>query len=235
MWTSSSVVEFRLCILWSLVQSPGGRSWYTLLMRPNKIETVVRWFRKSHTVLAGFSGNGYSIYNIIPLLKNKKEEMCIKFIFSHQCLSFSGMESGFCIYHLVVWSNFVYTIPCRSPFPASHNYYYYFYYCYYFQSSKKNRIGCFSLISTYSKMFIFTPAYGNISAHTYLHTDIQMHTCVQLNPQFYLPPLVSILNTFLMLNALLLLLLLLMQRKLLIAHSPSSTAYHHRALPTCSQ
>ena len=40
-----SVVEFRLCILFSLVQSPEwGGSRYTLLMRPNKVKTVVQCF-----------------------------------------------------------------------------------------------------------------------------------------------------------------------------------------------
>ena len=49
-----------------------GRLLYTLLMRPNKVKTAVQLFHMLHVVLAGFSGHGNSIYNIIPLLKNKK-------------------------------------------------------------------------------------------------------------------------------------------------------------------
>ena len=45
-----------------------GSSCYKLLMRPNKVETAVQWFRMSHAVFDGFSGHGNSIYNIIPLL-----------------------------------------------------------------------------------------------------------------------------------------------------------------------
>ena len=41
---------------------------YTLLMRPNKVETAVQRFRMSHRAFAGFSVCGNSIYNIIPLL-----------------------------------------------------------------------------------------------------------------------------------------------------------------------
>ena len=33
-----------------------GRSQYTLLMRPNQVETAIQWFRMSHAVFAGFSG-----------------------------------------------------------------------------------------------------------------------------------------------------------------------------------
>ena len=64
-----SVVEFRLRILSSLVRSPVGRSRYTLLMRPNKIEIDVHWFRMSCAVFVGFSCHGKSIYNKIHLLK----------------------------------------------------------------------------------------------------------------------------------------------------------------------
>ena len=38
------------------------RSWYTLLIRPNKVETAVQWFRMSHAVRTGFSGHCNSIY-----------------------------------------------------------------------------------------------------------------------------------------------------------------------------
>ena len=40
-----------------------GRSWYTLLMRPNKFKTAVQWFRKLHAVLVRFSGHGNSFDN----------------------------------------------------------------------------------------------------------------------------------------------------------------------------
>ena len=48
-----------------------GRSRYTLLMRPNKIEAAVQWFRMSGAAFAGVSGHGYSIYNIIPQVKKE--------------------------------------------------------------------------------------------------------------------------------------------------------------------
>ena len=37
MWIDGSVVEFRLCILWSLVDLQNWRSRYTLLMKPNEL------------------------------------------------------------------------------------------------------------------------------------------------------------------------------------------------------
>ena len=39
-----------------------GKSCYTRLIRPNKVETAVQCFHMSHTVFAGFSGHGNSIY-----------------------------------------------------------------------------------------------------------------------------------------------------------------------------
>ena len=39
--------------------------------RSNKVKTAVQWFHMLHAVLAGFSGLGSSIYNIIPLLKKR--------------------------------------------------------------------------------------------------------------------------------------------------------------------
>ena len=41
-----------------------GQSWYTLLMRPNKVITAVKWVLMSRSVLAGFSDHGNLIYNI---------------------------------------------------------------------------------------------------------------------------------------------------------------------------
>ena len=40
-----------------------GKSWYTLVIRPNKVETAVSCFCKSRAVFAGFSDRGNSIYN----------------------------------------------------------------------------------------------------------------------------------------------------------------------------
>ena len=62
LWTSCSVVEFWLCGLWFDLQ--WERSRYILLMRPNKVETIVKWFRILYAVLVGFSGHGNSVYNI---------------------------------------------------------------------------------------------------------------------------------------------------------------------------
>ena len=39
-----------------------GRSWYTLMMRPSKVETAVPWFGMSHAELATFSGHDNSSY-----------------------------------------------------------------------------------------------------------------------------------------------------------------------------
>ncbi len=44
------------------------RSLYTLLKRTNNDRKAVQWFCMSHAVLAGFFGQGNSIYDIIPLL-----------------------------------------------------------------------------------------------------------------------------------------------------------------------
>ena len=44
---------------------------YTLLMRPTKIEKADQWFKISRAVLAEFSREGNSIYNIIPPFKKK--------------------------------------------------------------------------------------------------------------------------------------------------------------------
>ena len=44
-----------------------GRSRCTWLMRPNKVETAVQWFRMLHAVLAVFSGHDNVIYNMVPL------------------------------------------------------------------------------------------------------------------------------------------------------------------------
>ena len=49
---------------------------YTLLGRPNKVETAVQCSCLSHVVLAGFFCHGNSSYNIIPLIK----KMYIHFI-----------------------------------------------------------------------------------------------------------------------------------------------------------
>ena len=68
MRTCSSVVESRLCILWSLVRFPVGRLRYTLLMRANNVEIAVQWFRMSCAVFAGLSGHYNPICNIIPVL-----------------------------------------------------------------------------------------------------------------------------------------------------------------------
>ena len=42
----------------------GGRSRYTLLIRPNELEATVQWFHMSHALLAGYSGHGNSIHNL---------------------------------------------------------------------------------------------------------------------------------------------------------------------------
>ena len=47
-----------------LIPSREG-SRYTLLMRPNKIKTAVRWICILHAVLAEFSNHGNSIYKYI--------------------------------------------------------------------------------------------------------------------------------------------------------------------------
>ena len=47
----------------------GGRSRYTLLMRPNKVETAV--VRKFSPFFFFGGGHGNSIHNIIPLLKKE--------------------------------------------------------------------------------------------------------------------------------------------------------------------
>ena len=54
------MIEFRLCDRWFDFQ--WCKTQYTLLMRPNKVETAVEWFSMSHEVLAGFFGHGNSIY-----------------------------------------------------------------------------------------------------------------------------------------------------------------------------
>ena len=46
----------------------GGGSRYTLLMRPNKIKTAVRWTCILHAVLAEFSDHGNSIDKYISNL-----------------------------------------------------------------------------------------------------------------------------------------------------------------------
>ena len=78
-WTSSSVVEFRLCIVVAGSIFSGGDH-CTLLMGPNKFETAVQWFRMSHAVFVGFSGHSNSIYNT-------SENCCKK---NHQELSIHG-------------------------------------------------------------------------------------------------------------------------------------------------
>ena len=70
-WTISSTVESRPCILWSVDRFQVGESRYSLLMKPNKVETAVQWFRMSRAEFARFSGHGNSNYNIIPLLKKE--------------------------------------------------------------------------------------------------------------------------------------------------------------------
>ena len=59
MWINSSVVEFWLYILWSLVRYPVRK--ITVYATD---ETIVKSFRMSHTVIVVFSGHGNSIYNI---------------------------------------------------------------------------------------------------------------------------------------------------------------------------
>ena len=49
---AGSLVVFQFCGRWFDLQ--WGRSWYTLLMRPNKVETTIKWFRKSHAALTDF-------------------------------------------------------------------------------------------------------------------------------------------------------------------------------------
>ena len=46
----------------------GEVSWYTLLMRPNKIKTAVRWICILHALLAEFSDYGNSVYKYISTL-----------------------------------------------------------------------------------------------------------------------------------------------------------------------
>ena len=61
---------FAFCGRWFDLQ--WGISRYTLLMRPNNVETAVQVHSGSvcrTQVFAEFSGHGNSIYNIIPLLK----------------------------------------------------------------------------------------------------------------------------------------------------------------------
>ena len=66
------------------------RSWYTLLMKPNMVETAVQWFRMSRAIFAGFSGHGNSIYKTIPLLK--KENVHLKD--NHQEVAGSILTAG---------------------------------------------------------------------------------------------------------------------------------------------
>ena len=44
---------------------------YTLLMKLNKVEILVQWFRISLAMFVEFYGHGNLIYNILPLLKKE--------------------------------------------------------------------------------------------------------------------------------------------------------------------
>ena len=68
MWTNSSVDEFYL--QW-------WRSWYILLMRPNKVEKAVHLFRMLCEVFAGFSGHGILIYYMIPLFEEENVHLLL--------------------------------------------------------------------------------------------------------------------------------------------------------------
>ena len=51
------------------ISSGGDHSIHILLMRPNKVEIAVQWYRVSRVVLVGFSGHSNTIYDSIIYVK----------------------------------------------------------------------------------------------------------------------------------------------------------------------